>query len=172
MRKRAQLTLGWDDRMQRVFLDRTSQTLRNMTQRFAAKYDKRGRLTRPALTVSFTLEEYRNFVLGHFPRGAGNNWVTTCAYCGNPLTVEDFVTDHAVPVARGGELGLSNLVLCHDECNRLKGELNPAEFNALKRLLQSFAESGRRDVMKRLKQGGGFARLRYFQPKEKANAKN
>lgn len=40
-----------------------------------------------------------------------------CAYCATPITEENRSFDHIEPVSRGGEHGLSNIVVCCQSCN-------------------------------------------------------
>jgi len=60
-----------------------------------------------------------------------------CAYCGNGNnTVSEKAAaegngvevDHIIPESRGGDSGLNNLVLCHTDCNRGKGNKTPREW--------------------------------------------
>ncbi|TKJ35539.1 MAG: type II CRISPR RNA-guided endonuclease Cas9 [Planctomycetes bacterium B3_Pla] len=60
-----------------------------------------------------------------------------CAYCDNnrdtiseelAASGEGVELDHIVPESRGGNSYLSNLVLCHSECNRGKGNRTPKEW--------------------------------------------
>ena len=47
-----------------------------------------------------------------------------CHYCDSPLTPEIAEIDHFVPVCKGGETKLGNLVLACSPCNRWKGTRN------------------------------------------------
>ena len=48
-----------------------------------------------------------------------------CARCGKSLLVtdEDFSVDHVIPLSRGGNYDLRNLVGLCIKCNRLKGDI-------------------------------------------------
>ena len=51
-----------------------------------------------------------------------------CVYCAAPLDFENATLDHVYPLAHGGTHVLGNLVSACSRCNRLKGDLLPAEF--------------------------------------------
>jgi len=78
----------------------------------------------------------------------------TCTYCGVPLGW-DWQWDHYEPVARSSQAHrLSNLVLCCQSCNKIKGALSGDEFRDLLDLLKTFDPRGAADVRMRLKLGG------------------
>lgn len=55
-----------------------------------------------------------------------------CAYCGKQITdPNDFSQDHQVPLARGGQTTLDNLVPACMHCNAEKGMLTAAEYAAV-----------------------------------------
>lgn len=76
-----------------------------------------------------------------------------CEYCGNAIDILTISPDHAIPMTRGGSLGLANLRGCCGPCNKMKGSLLPGEFKSLLKGLATFSEAGRNDVMKRLRGG-------------------
>jgi 5-methylcytosine-specific restriction endonuclease McrA len=51
-----------------------------------------------------------------------------CVYCATLLALDLATLDHVVPLARGGTSAPGNLVSACARCNRLKGDLLPAEF--------------------------------------------
>jgi 5-methylcytosine-specific restriction endonuclease McrA len=53
-----------------------------------------------------------------------------CVYCARPLVLEIATLDHVHPVARGGTHHPGNLVTACARCNRLKGDMLPADFFA------------------------------------------
>lgn len=65
-------------------------------------------------------------------------WVKTCTkiqrgkcyWCGEALG-QDATADHLIPLSRGGEDAISNVVAAHAACNRRKGSLMPTEYRAL-----------------------------------------
>jgi hypothetical protein len=52
----------------------------------------------------------------------------TCVYCTAPLTEDNFVLDHLLPVAKGGTNRKHNLVATCDDCNRRRSDLHPIHF--------------------------------------------
>ena len=51
-----------------------------------------------------------------------------CKYCGYKLRLEDITFDHVLPLSKGGENNVENLVISCSNCNHLKGaklEFNP-----------------------------------------------
>ena len=53
-----------------------------------------------------------------------------CVYCAAPLVLELATLDHVHPVAKGGGHTPGNLVAACARCNRLKGDMLPADFFA------------------------------------------
>lgn len=53
-----------------------------------------------------------------------------CVYCAAPLDFDVATLDHVHPLAKGGAHVPGNLVAACARCNRLKGDLLPAEFFA------------------------------------------
>jgi hypothetical protein len=51
-----------------------------------------------------------------------------CVYCTAPLSEEDFVLDHLLPVARGGTNRKHNLVAACEVCNRRRSDSDPIHF--------------------------------------------
>lgn len=51
-----------------------------------------------------------------------------CVYCATALDFELATIDHVFPLAKGGLHTPGNLVTACGRCNRLKGDLLPAEF--------------------------------------------
>jgi 5-methylcytosine-specific restriction endonuclease McrA len=51
-------------------------------------------------------------------------------YCARPLALVNATLDHVHPVARGGSHVLGNLVAACERCNRMKGDMLPADFFA------------------------------------------
>lgn len=60
-----------------------------------------------------------------------NQYGLLCAYCANPCT-ECATIDHLIPLSRGGDNRLENLVMACRACNELKGDLLVEEFQPLK----------------------------------------
>lgn len=56
-----------------------------------------------------------------------------CFYCGRSLDDYNRTVDHLIPKSRGGIRSNDNKVYSCVECNRLKGDMNPAELaNAIR----------------------------------------
>lgn len=53
-----------------------------------------------------------------------------CVYCAALLAIDVATLDHVFPTARGGTSAPGNLVTACARCNRLKGDMLPAEFFA------------------------------------------
>jgi 5-methylcytosine-specific restriction endonuclease McrA len=53
-----------------------------------------------------------------------------CYYCGRRFLPKELTMDHIVPLVRGGKTRRSNVVPCCRECNRLKQDLVPSEWEA------------------------------------------
>jgi 5-methylcytosine-specific restriction endonuclease McrA len=53
---------------------------------------------------------------------------TRCAYCDAVMFSSDKVTDHMIPLCRGGEHSLRNLVICCRHCNARKASLTYEEW--------------------------------------------
>lgn len=51
-----------------------------------------------------------------------------CVYCASPLEIERATLDHVHPLAHGGDHAPGNVVAACPGCNRLKGDMLPAEF--------------------------------------------
>ncbi len=150
------------------FLKRSGSIYRNMKARFAEKRNKRGNVIRVGRELPFSLEEFRDYL--SMCLGSRNaSGTTPCDSCTLSLNALTLVVDHSLPVSRGGELGLQNLALLCEECNRAKGKLTASEFRALRQFLDGLAPQAANDVLTRLKTGAGFMRLRYF-GKGKRNA--
>src|SRR5687767_2536872 len=63
-------------------------------------------------------------------RAALRDCYRRCVYCGDGLELENATLDHVHPVSRGGDDAAGNLVVACGPCNRMKGDMLPAEFFA------------------------------------------
>lgn len=52
----------------------------------------------------------------------------TCYYCNKPLTKQDIVFDHKIPLSKGGSHTIDNICICCSDCNNLKGIRTDTEF--------------------------------------------
>lgn len=123
-----------------TFLTVTRQCYANMQARFKKK-------NLPEL--EFTKDQFREHVLA-----ALNNHYdgfVKCRYCQFFFNISDIAADHAIPLSRGGGMGLDNLEYPCRADNDRKGGLTPTEYLALLGFLetQPFA---RIEVLKRLEQ--------------------
>ena len=63
-------------------------------------------------------------------RAALRDCLKRCVYCAEHLALEAATLDHVHPVSRGGDDDAGNLVVACGPCNRMKGDMLPAEFFA------------------------------------------
>ena len=54
-----------------------------------------------------------------------------CFYCEEKLKYRQITLDHYLPKSRGGTEVIYNLVLCCEDCNRLKGNKTPSNYKEL-----------------------------------------
>lgn len=155
--------------LDRAFHVRSSSIYYTQAKDFREKRNKNGRIIRVGRQLPFTLTDFRAWLaekLGNRSDGA-----VKCAYCPTIISALDFRVDHDEPVSRGGSLGLENLILCCEVCNREKGELTSGEYReviaTLDLLLSKglLGPQGYKDVRKRLR-----GSLMTFQPKKKAES--
>src|SRR6516165_1349924 len=97
----------------------------SMQARFKAKFDRRGRLTRPELPLPFTVEEFRTWLRDLL---GGEQGEVRCEYCRRKIPVASVELDHRMPVSRGGDLGLKNLAVVCGPCNQRKGAMSAPAF--------------------------------------------
>lgn len=57
----------------------------------------------------------------------GREWVE-CHYCGARLTESSVTLDHVVPLSRGGEMGIRNIVMACQKCNQRRGNWSYSGF--------------------------------------------
>jgi 5-methylcytosine-specific restriction endonuclease McrA len=101
------------------------------------------------LELPFTLEAYRKDVLSVLAQGKKDGAVE-CRYCHGFFVVSEISPDHALPLARGGGLGLDNLDYPCMNCNRAKGAMTVDEFLKLIDFLEREMPLARRDILGRL----------------------
>lgn len=96
----------------------------------------------------FSKEDFREDLLA----AMGNRYdgFITCRYCKSFFALDEIAADHAIPIDRGGFLGLGNLeYICPPDNNR-KGKMLPEEYSDLLRFLEEKLPLARIDVLKRL----------------------
>lgn len=61
-----------------------------------------------------------------------------CFYCGRRLNHKDVVVDHVLPLSKGGDNVIQNVVISCAICNRIKDNLTVVEFKSyMKRILSN-----------------------------------
>jgi hypothetical protein len=101
------------------------------------------------------LEQFRDWLLVQLD--GSEEGVARCAYSGVPVTALDLRVDHAIPISRGGSLGLENLCVTTDSANREKGGLTGEEYRNLLSNLEGLLQQGLlhpdgyKDIRKRLR---------------------
>lgn len=76
-----------------------------------------------------------------------------CAYSGESLSIDTCQIDHEVPLDRGGDHSLANLMLCSPAMNRAKGTMTGSEFHQLLALISAWPDRGA-DLLRRLRASG------------------
>jgi 5-methylcytosine-specific restriction endonuclease McrA len=143
--------------LQPIYEERTESIYGGMRSRVAVKKSGTGRIIRAGREIPFTLLEFRAWVLLQFK----NDWngVCKCEYCNRWLNVQTFVVDHDIPIAPPfyGGLDLSNLRMCCEECNRLKGKVTGVKFKLFVAwCLEHLTPAEWADIAGRLKTGAGY----------------
>lgn len=81
---------------------------------------------------------------------------TSCQYCTALLKLGvkgNVGLDHRIPLSRGGDGSVGNLVICCRSCNRTKGQMTDLEFIDLKTFLQTWEDKGK-NILARLRAAG------------------
>jgi len=78
-----------------------------------------------------------------------------CPYCRRPVGLANVSVDHNNPVSRRGSFALANLSTMCEQCNQCKGSLTMEEWGALVEMAFAWHPDGWRDLMTRLRAGGG-----------------
>lgn len=117
---------------------------------------RKGQLRDPGRELPFTEAELREWIISQVGYGG-----IRCPYCGVPMDILCVSLDHDVPVAQGGSLGLENLTLCCELCNRIKGSIAGAEFRRLREFISTLAIASQADIVSRLRMGAMGLRLRF-----------
>jgi len=148
----------------KAMMARTAQGYKDMTKRFGPKCfasgPRKGQLRHAGRTLPFSLEEFRDRVCDDLsvPRKCGNdNQIWNCR---TMLTFENYVIDHALPVSRGGGIGLDNLQLICADCNNVKGDLTWEEYLELRRWLTTCTPHIEKSVLSRLRTVGSALQMR------------
>jgi 5-methylcytosine-specific restriction endonuclease McrA len=65
-----------------------------------------------------------------------------CFYTGKEITEKSFGIDHKIPIKKGGNNELQNLVLTTQEINKAKGDMTDSEFVSLLKLIEKWEDKG------------------------------
>jgi hypothetical protein len=117
--------------------------------------------------LPFTLDQFREHCLKYFGEEDG---VVLCRYCRIPVYLGACAVDHAVPLGRGGSIGLENLEFPCQPCNDKKGQLTSGEFIALGEFLKLLPFEASQDVMSRLQKAVKLAAGKRWGLKKAAKA--
>lgn len=129
------------------FLVLSGDRYRQMCKRVGERRNKRGRITQVGRAVEFSLADYRAWLFSIIGTESG---VGRCFYCERPIAIETLVTDHKMPISRGGELTIANLAACCEGCNDSKGALTDWEFRSLLQALDEIGHEAKANVLARL----------------------
>jgi hypothetical protein len=91
-----------------------------------------------------------------------------CAYCGCVLTASTFSLDHAVPISRRADFGISGLRVVCRQCQERKGSLAEDEYRQLLALIATWPPAAGVDVFRRLRAGA----IRYAGTRSRSKASN
>lgn len=118
------------------FLGKKASSLKASWKKRFSKYQTEG-VTLP------TFEEIKQWLFDHYP--------FVCEYDNIPLKDEDAGFDHDVPISRGGNFSLDNIVICHKLHNLAKGDLTGSEYKELLSLIRNWEGRGEK-FLTRLRQ--------------------
>jgi hypothetical protein len=110
--------------------------------------------------LPFTLDEFRADMLSVM--GGKEDGPIVCRYCKRAFTINEIAVDHANPLSRGGETGLSNIDYPCRADNYRKGSMTIKEYSSLLSFLDTQHPLMRQDVLSRLEKAvqlasGAFA---------------
>ena len=131
----------FENQAHRVFMEITGSRYDGMAVRFKKK-------KLPPLL--FSKDDLRGRVL--YLLGGREDGFMVCRYCRSAFGLKDLALDHAIPLSRGGGMGLSNIEMPCQNCNQAKGSMTPEEFLKLRAFLECEIPLARIDVLKRLQQ--------------------
>jgi len=78
---------------------------------------------------------------------------TPCHYCATPITESNFSFDHVIPLARNGTFADHNIDIICQRCNQIKGKLTNNEFFQLFRVINTWHQTAKNDILSRLRFG-------------------
>lgn len=131
------------------FMEVTGQRHDNMMARLEKKklIDKK--------RAPFTKDELRLHLIVWM--GNKEDGFVQCRYCKGYFTLTEIALDHAIPVNRGGSLGLDNIECPCKACNDIKGQMTPTEMLCLLAFLENELPLARQDILSRLQKAVSLA---------------
>jgi 5-methylcytosine-specific restriction endonuclease McrA len=110
---------------------------------------RRGRIMWPGAQLpSYSSDVFASWLLTEIGCNA-----FLCPYCSAPLDVISMTLDHDIPLKKGGDNEISNLVFCCSDCNELKGAMTGKGYRLFRAMLLELSESDAADLLKRLRYG-------------------
>lgn len=94
---------------------------------------------------NITVDELRHLVYEAYGK--------PCKYCGRPITIQNLVFDHIVPISKNGSSNKENLQVICKTSNGMKGSLTEHHFNMLLEWLKTIPEELEKDIRIRLSKG-------------------
>jgi len=111
-------------------------------------YHQRRRALKKELRATLTDEQW-NLCLEYFQN--------TCAYCGNKENNLALAQDHVIPLSKGGEYTINNIIPCCRSCNSKKSNKDLLEWYTPK--LDFYSELRKKKILKYLKTNGEIQQL-------------
>lgn len=125
------------------FTTTTADRYRHMTER----HERKGLPPPP-----FTLAQLREHILDAM--NDRYDGAITCRYCRRVCDISEVELDHAIPLSRGGSLGLPNIELPCAACNAAKGEATSEEWTLFMEFLEKVIPFARPGILDRLAKYG------------------
>lgn len=100
--------------------------------------------------LDYTLDDLRSIVQLALSRA-------NCPYCQDLMTAKTFSADHKIPVARGGGMGMNNIIICCTPCNQVKGALDAIEYKELLSLVNGWSIPVKKNLFARIRAGSKYA---------------
>lgn len=124
-----------------LFLRRTNSVYRAMTQRFEKE-------------LPFTVSDLRLMVSSALGK--------QCPYCEDVVKIKTFSLDHMMPVSRGGNLAILNLMVVCKRCNLSKGQMSDDEYRKFLKTLSDFPIPIMRWILGTMRAGATVVRLNFL----------
>jgi 5-methylcytosine-specific restriction endonuclease McrA len=149
-RKKAADTTKWEEK----FLDKIKCCHKRNLAKVVARIMKRTNTAKAGLVTrskkydvecNITVDELRHLVYEAYG--------TPCKYCGRPITIQNLVFDHIVPISKNGSSNKDNLQIICRTSNGMKGSLTEEHFDILLNWLKTIPEELEKDIRIRLSKG-------------------